>query len=87
MPASMRSHQFATTRLSLGAFGGDDTADDQNQMGAAHPVHQGTVDVTPLMTSTLGTVAQTTAWRQHRGGSLPQPYTKRNAGSVFSFTE
>lgn len=86
MPASMKSVQFKGG-LSLGGYD-DDTPSGDNQMGAANPVHQGVSEVTPWMASTAGTVASTTAWRSRKGaGALPQPYTARNAGSVFKFAE
>lgn len=87
MPASMKSMQFSTARHSRLEVGtSDDDTPDRDQLGAMNPVHQGVVEVTPLMTSTFGSVANTTAWRSRKGaGALPQPYTSRNAGSVFNF--
>ena len=86
MPASMKSVQFRGS-LSLGGYDDDQPSGD-SQLGSQHPVHQGVSEVTPWMASTAGTVASTTAWRSRKGaGSMPQPYTARNAGSVFKFTE
>lgn len=91
MPASMRSMQFGTARharLSVGVGGDDDDYADTDQMGASNPVHQGVSEVTPWMADTAGTVAATTAWKSRKSaGSLPQPYTARNAGSVFKFNQ
>jgi hypothetical protein len=88
MSGSGSAQQFGTahhTEPSVGAWSDDDSP-NVNQMGAAHPVHQGVSDVAPYSAKTADSVSVTTSWRTHRNGaSLPQPYTKRNAGSVYNF--
>lgn len=91
MPSySGSSSQFGTGQhsgASIGAYD-DDTSSGPDQTGALHPVHQGVTDVTPLSAKTSSSVDRATAWRNHRSGSsLPQPYAKRNAGSVYSFDD
>lgn len=90
MASSTRSIQFGTGQHAGAVIGAwdDDTVSNLDQMGAAHPVHQGVTDVTPLGARTMSTVDRATAWRNHRSGtSLPQPYAKRNAGSIYSFDQ
>lgn len=90
MASSTRSIQFGTgthSGASIGAWD-DDTTPNVDQTGAAHPVHQGVMDVTPLSAKTMSTIDRATAWRNHRSASsLPQPYAKRNAGSIYSFDD
>lgn len=77
--------QFATHHsVSIGAD--DEVGSGVNQTGSAHPSYQGVADVVPLSASTLSSVDRTTAWRNHRdGSSLPQPFSARNAGSIYKF--
>lgn len=90
MPESMRSVQFATAQhrgVSIGAWDDDSTA-NVDQTGAANPVHQGPIDVTPLSAKNMSSIDRATAWRNRRSGdSLPQPYSRRNAGSLYSFDQ
>lgn len=88
MASSTRSIQFGTGHhagASIGAFD-DDLIPNTNQMGAAHPVHQGVEDVSPLSRENLDSVGRTTMWRSHKSGtSIPQPYSKRTSGSFIKF--
>lgn len=83
--AALSSMQFATHHaVSIGAD--DEYNEGTHQTGSAHPKYQGVPDVVPLSSKTLSSADRTTAWRQHRNGSsLPQPYSKRNSGSIYSF--
>jgi hypothetical protein len=85
--ADMKSVQFATQHsVSIGAD--DEVGSNTHQTGAANPMYQGVPDVVPLSSKTMSSVDRTTAWRNHRNGtSLPQPYSKRNAGSIYSFDQ
>lgn len=59
--------------LSSSQFGGGDTP---------------SVDVPmALSASTTGSVAQATAWRTPRRGSAPLSYSKRSAGTTFSWDD
>lgn len=90
MASSTKSIQFATGTHSGAAIGAwdDDSTAQIDQTGGAHPVHQGVVDVTPLSSRTMSSIDRATAWRNHRSANaLPQPYAKRNAGSIYSFDQ
>jgi len=61
--------------LSSSQFGGGDT----NTSSVDIPMSLGA--------ATTGSVAQQTAWRTPRRGSIPLAYTKRSAGTTFSWDE
>lgn len=61
--------------LSSSQFGGGDT-------------NTSSVDVPmSLGASTTGSVARQTAWRTPRNGQTPMSYSKRNAGTTFTWDE
>lgn len=90
MASSTRSVQFSTARHTgarIGAFD-DDESPNADQIGAANPVHQDVIDVTPYSQKSMTSTDRATSWRNRRSGSeLPQPYARRNAGSFYSFDD
>lgn len=85
--ANLSSMQFSAHRsVSIGAD--EDYSPGTHQTGAANPMYQGVPDVVPLGAKTMSSADRTTAWRVHRGAnSLPQPFSKRNSGSIYSFDQ
>lgn len=83
---NLSSMQFAThSPLSIG----DEEVDmGEHQTGKPNPNYRGVPDVVPLSSATLTSADRTTAWRLHRNArSMPQPYSKRTAGSIYKFGE
>jgi hypothetical protein len=76
MPSQSGSNaQFYNPGVSIGTW------IDQQQ-------NRDVVDVTPFMSGTDTSANRATAWRLSRKpNSLPQPFTKKTAGSIYRFNE
>lgn len=91
MPSPLSSAQFVATRTSPLLDQEPDAL--SNQTGSSNPQYQGDNSVLPLKADTFSTPDRTAAWqlpRASRGGNhlrVPHPYTKRTAGSTFSFSD
>ena len=80
------SVQFGHAGVDLGDY--DDFQYREHQTGEANPVHQGVIEVSPLMGANLSTAQRQTAWRLRRDGtSLPQPLSRENAGSIYNWNK
>lgn len=82
---SISNTQFTHENPSLGAIS---DVSPSNSTGDSRPKYQGPTSVVPHRADTNSTFGRATAWTVPRSGfGLPQPYSKRNAGSVFNFNE